>query len=206
MRFFVGGIGSPRRGSLAVDAWSAALALGSVSWLAGGSSGKLFLEWSGAARVALPVAMAMLWLSLARGWLAQRRSFSGRGVVLPAGRPGGLTSPALLLALLPVPAILYWASGPGVYPPFNPDSGGATGSSLLGSSLGIVAVLAYLLVLPPLMAATIFRKFFVKMGFLRYMVLANLALFMAALPIKMALRWAFNLKYIVAIPEWFFNI
>ena len=48
-------------------------------------------------------------------------------------------------------------------------------------AMGIVAVLAYLLVLPPLMAATIFRKFFVKMGFLRYMVLANLALFMAAL-------------------------
>jgi hypothetical protein len=29
---------------------------------------------------------------------------------------------------------------------------------------------------------------------------------MAALPIKMVLRWSFNLKYIVAIPEIFFNI
>ncbi len=29
---------------------------------------------------------------------------------------------------------------------------------------------------------------------------------MFALPIKMYLRWAFNLKYIVAIPEYFFNI
>jgi hypothetical protein len=29
---------------------------------------------------------------------------------------------------------------------------------------------------------------------------------MAALPIKMLLRWAINLKYIVAIPEYFFNI
>jgi len=27
-----------------------------------------------------------------------------------------------------------------------------------------------------------------------------------SLPIKMILRWAFNLKYIVAIPEYFFNI
>jgi len=72
--------------------------------------------------------------------------------------------------------------------------------------VGLAAVAAYLLVLPPLMAATIFQKFFVKMGFVRYMVLANLVLFMAALPIKMVLRWAFNLKYIVAIPEWFFNI
>jgi hypothetical protein len=72
--------------------------------------------------------------------------------------------------------------------------------------LGLLLVAAYLLVLPPLMAVTIFRKFFVKMGFVRYMVLANLILFMAALPIKMVLRWAFRLKYIVAIPEWFFNI
>ena len=29
---------------------------------------------------------------------------------------------------------------------------------------------------------------------------------MAALPIKMLLRWIFNLKYIVYIPEIFFNI
>jgi len=27
-----------------------------------------------------------------------------------------------------------------------------------------------------------------------------------ALPLKMVLRWAFNLKYIVFIPEYFFNI
>jgi hypothetical protein len=72
--------------------------------------------------------------------------------------------------------------------------------------VGLIAVAAYLLVLPPLMAATIFKSFFVRMGFLRYMVFANLVLFMAALPIKMVLRWSFNLKYIVAIPEWFFNI
>ncbi len=72
--------------------------------------------------------------------------------------------------------------------------------------LGIVLVLAYFLFLPPLMAATAFRKFFVRMGFIRFMVMANLLLFMASLPIKMALRWSFNLKYIVAIPEYFLNI
>ena len=59
---------------------------------------------------------------------------------------------------------------------------------------------------PPVMAMTVFRKMFVRMGFIRYMVLANLVLFMACLPIKMVLRWAFNLKYLVYIPEWFFNI
>jgi hypothetical protein len=73
-------------------------------------------------------------------------------------------------------------------------------------SVGLILVLGYLFVLPPIMAMTIFRRFFTRMGFVRYMVFANLVLFMACLPIKMVLRWAFNLKYIVAIPEWFFNI
>jgi hypothetical protein len=77
---------------------------------------------------------------------------------------------------------------------------------LLRESVGLIAVLGYLLVLPMVMAMTIFRKFYLRMGFIRYMVFANLVLFMASLPIKMILRWAVNLKYIVAIPEWFFNI
>jgi len=72
--------------------------------------------------------------------------------------------------------------------------------------LGIVLTLAYLLLLPPLMATTVFRSFFVKMGFFRYMLLANLMLLMMALPIKMALRWVFNLKYIIYIPEIFLNL
>jgi len=80
------------------------------------------------------------------------------------------------------------------------------GYILWRESPGFIAVFLYLVVLPPLMAATIFRKFFQRMGFIRYMVFANLALLMAALPIKMVLRWSFNLKYIIAIPEWFFNV
>ena len=72
--------------------------------------------------------------------------------------------------------------------------------------LGLVLVAGYLFVLPAVMAMTIFRSFFMRMGFMRYMVFSNLVLFMACLPIKMILRWTINLKYIVAIPEWFFNI
>jgi hypothetical protein len=72
-------------------------------------------------------------------------------------------------------------------------------------SPGIILLAVYFLALPPIMAATVFRNFFVKMGFIRYMVLATLLLFMAALPLKMILRWSFNLKYIVAIPEYFLN-
>jgi hypothetical protein len=71
---------------------------------------------------------------------------------------------------------------------------------------GFFVVGAYLVFLPPLLATTIFRNFFKRMGFVRYMVFINLVLLMAALPIKMVLRWVINLKYIVAIPEWFFNI
>jgi hypothetical protein len=78
---------------------------------------------------------------------------------------------------------------------------------ILGRELpGIILVLAYLLLLPPLLAKTIFRRFFVRMGFVRFFVLVTLIQFMAALPIKMVLRWTINLKYIVYIPEWFFNI
>jgi hypothetical protein len=80
------------------------------------------------------------------------------------------------------------------------------GMILFRESPGIILVLAYLIILPPLMAATVFKTFYARMGFIRYMVFANLVLFMAALPIKMVLRWSFNLKYLVTIPEWFFNI
>jgi hypothetical protein len=72
--------------------------------------------------------------------------------------------------------------------------------------LGLFLVAVYLFGLPAVMAMTIFRNFFMRMGFMRYMVFSNLVLFMACLPIKMILRWTVNLKYIVAIPEWFFNI
>jgi hypothetical protein len=71
---------------------------------------------------------------------------------------------------------------------------------------GILLVLGYLLLLPPLLAKTILRPFFVRMGFMRFFLLVTLIQFMAALPIKMVLRWTINLKYIVFIPEYFFNI
>jgi hypothetical protein len=71
---------------------------------------------------------------------------------------------------------------------------------------GIILVLLYMLALPPLLARTVMRPFFIKMGFVRFIVLVTLMQFMAALPIKMVLRWTMNLKYIVYIPEIFFNI
>lgn len=71
---------------------------------------------------------------------------------------------------------------------------------------GILLVVAYMVMLPPLLAKTILRPFFIRMGFIRFFLLVTLIQFMASLPIKMVLRWTMNLKYIVYIPEAFFNI
>ena len=79
------------------------------------------------------------------------------------------------------------------------------GYILVREAPGIIAVLAYFIVLPPLMAVTVFRKFFVKMGFVRYMLMSNMLLLMMTLPIKMVLRWTVNMKYLIAIPEYFLN-
>lgn len=71
---------------------------------------------------------------------------------------------------------------------------------------GIVLVVVYMAALPPLLAKTVMRSYFVRMGFMRFFLLVTLIQFMAALPLKMVLRWTLNLKYIVFIPEYFFNI
>ncbi len=71
---------------------------------------------------------------------------------------------------------------------------------------GILFMLAYLFLLPPLLAKTVMRTFFIKMGFVRFFVLVTLIQFMVLMPLKMVLRWYINLKYIVFIPEAFFNI
>lgn len=116
---------------LALGAWSAALALGGLSWLAGVTSGKLFLDWHGWARPLLPAAMLVLWSVLAlHAWL--RRGEGG-------ARARGVRA-VVLLGLLAVPNVLFWAAGREVYPAVNPHSGGATGASLLGSTLAIIAI------------------------------------------------------------------
>ncbi len=76
---------------------------------------------------------------------------------------------------------------------------------VLREAPGFVMLFVYFVVLPPLLARTVMRKFFVRMGFLRFMLLITIMQFMAALPIKMVLRWTMNLKYIVYLPEIFFN-
>ena len=110
---------------------STSLALGSVSWLTGHSSGKLFLDWVGYPRVLFPLAMLALWVLLTASYSASRplhRSVKIFGLVL----------------LLIVPILVYIASNPALYPPVNPDTGGPTGASQLESTLVIIAVLLLL--------------------------------------------------------------
>jgi cytochrome c oxidase cbb3-type subunit 1 len=115
----------------ALAAWSLALALGGASWLAGVTSGKLFLDWRGWARPLLPLAMTFLWSVLGSRLWVRRRGLTAAALSLRVG---------VLVALLAVPSVLYWSAGREVYPSVNPDSGGATGAALLGSTLALVLI------------------------------------------------------------------
>ncbi len=79
---------------------------------------------------------------------------------------------------------------------------------LIREAPGFLLLGFYFIALPPFLTKKIpyLQGLLEKLGIIRYGVLINLMILMAALPIKMLLRWAFNLKYIVGIPEFFFNI
>jgi hypothetical protein len=77
---------------------------------------------------------------------------------------------------------------------------------LLREFFGIALVVGYFVVPPLVLAKTWFRRYLEKLGPVRYHLMVFLLLGMLSLPIKMYLRWMFNMKYIVAIPEFFFNI
>jgi hypothetical protein len=72
--------------------------------------------------------------------------------------------------------------------------------------LGFVLVGAYLFVLPAVLRATVFRRMYENMGAIRYAIMVTLLLVMALMPIKMVLRWMFNLKYFIYLPEFNANL
>jgi hypothetical protein len=103
---------------------------------------------------------------------------------------------------------LFWVSLLDTPMPKAPDGADEFtkfGYTMIREIPGIVAVAAYFIVLPPLLAITVMRDFFIKMGLIRYMIMVNLLLLMAMFPIKMVLRWTVNLKYIIALPEYLLN-
>jgi hypothetical protein len=72
--------------------------------------------------------------------------------------------------------------------------------------LGIVLVGIYFVVLPAVLRATVFRRMYENMGAIRYSIMVMLLLFMALMPLKMVLRWVFNLKYLIYLPEFNANL
>ena len=123
--------GATRAGKLGLWSWTLALAFAGATWLAGGASGKLFLNFAGSARVVWPFALLGLWALIAWPWFTTER-----GLRTHSSR---LLGDLLLLLLAMVPFLFYWAAGPKIYPAINPDSGGPTGASLLGSTLVLIA-------------------------------------------------------------------
>lgn len=111
--------------------WSLALGSGGLLWLTGSTSGKPFLDWEGFGRVLLPGAMIVGWTIFAAHawwrWPDLARS----------ARVGRVVALAILVM---VPPVFYLATGRDYYPAVNPDSGGATGASLLGSTLAVVSL------------------------------------------------------------------
>jgi hypothetical protein len=71
---------------------------------------------------------------------------------------------------------------------------------------GILLMVIYLFVLPAILARTVFRRMVASMGLIRYSVMIFLLLLMALMPIKMVLRWGWNLKYFIYLPEWNANL
>jgi hypothetical protein len=105
----------------------------------------------------------------------------------------------------------FWVHMLGMGRPRAPEGSGGLlqlGYILLRESPGIVLVFLYLVLLPPMLivGSKFFKELYAKMGFLRFMVLANLIQMMALLPIKMVLRWTIDLKYFISIPEYFLNL
>ena len=79
-------------------------------------------------------------------------------------------------------------------------------SPIIREAFGFAIVVGYFLILPGLLAKTVFKDLYERMGNVKYGVMIMLLLSMLSLPLKMYTRWLFNLKYVISIPEVFLNI
>lgn len=102
----------------------------------------------------------------------------------------------------------FWEAWLGMSVPRPPAGSGSlaeVGWILWREIAGIVFLSLYFVGLPILLARTALRKFRREMGPGRYTLMVLLLLMMLMLPLKMILRWTFNVSYILSIPEYFFN-
>jgi hypothetical protein len=72
--------------------------------------------------------------------------------------------------------------------------------------LGFVLVGVYLCIVPVILRFTVFSRMYENMGGIRYVIMVIHLLLMALMPIKMVLRWIFNLKYFIYLPEFSANL
>jgi cytochrome c oxidase cbb3-type subunit 1 len=119
----------------AVWAWSGALMIGSISWLSGTSSGKIFLDWRNGSLWVFVASMFILWLVLATAW----KEGVSRWTRLRKWLSG-----IVIVGLAFVPISMIFAASPSIYPPVDHTTGGPTGSSLLGSTLIVVGMMLFL--------------------------------------------------------------
>jgi len=105
---------------------------------------------------------------------------------------------------------VFWVVLPektGLWKPGLPTEGiGPIPAYLIREAPGLALLGGYFFVLPVVLASTIFRKIYRDIGFIRYVIFWSIMSWMFIVPVKMVLRWLFNLKYFVSITELFLNI
>jgi hypothetical protein len=84
--------------------------------------------------------------------------------------------------------------------------GGLIPAFLVREAPGLILLFAYFFLLPVLLAKSFFKGIYREIGFVRFCVFWLLMSWMFIVPIKMVLRWVWDVKYFVAITEYFFNI
>jgi len=123
--------------------------------------------------------------------------------------PYEVQDPHKVLALTNVKlSELFWAILLGQSVPQVPGGAGrlAELAHILWREIaGVVFLAIYFVALPPLLARTILRDLRRKMGLGRYTIMILLLLMMMTIPLKMILRWALNVSYVVSIPEYSLN-
>jgi len=113
-----------------------------------------------------------------------------------AHRPSALTNVNL--------SELFWLRWLGT--PFpTPESAGSW-YPVAREAPGLLLLIGYFLAIPLLCRVTVMQVSYTRLGPARYGIMMFLLMLMTLVPIKMLLRWLVNLKYIVALTEWSFNI
>lgn len=92
---------------------------------------------------------------------------------------------------------IFWVKMLGKSLPTNP---------IVREIIGILAIAGYFIIGIPAITKFWGYKYLKRMGSIRYYIMVFLMLMMMSLPLKMYLRWTFNLKYILTMPVFEFNI